>query len=98
PILTSKIRVLTNAAIDNGYTRITEVEAWGEAAGGPTLTNFAWATNGGSAGASSILNSAFAGSGVINADRRGTNWGNAGGWADASPGVFPDWVEINFNG
>src|SRR6202008_1749444 len=33
-----------------------------------------------------------------NGDRRGTNWGNGGGWADGNSGVFPDWVEIDFNG
>src|SRR5712691_5881450 len=31
-VTTSKIRVVTNAAIDNGYSRMTEVEAWGSPA------------------------------------------------------------------
>jgi hypothetical protein len=67
-------------------------------AGAPTLTNFALSANGGSAVASSTLSGGFAASGVINADRRGSSWGSGGGWADANSGVFPDWVEINFNG
>ncbi len=98
PISTSRIRVLTMAAKDNGFSRITEVEAWGEPTGGPAQTNFALPANGGNVFASSTLNSSFPASGVINGDRRGTNWGSGGGWADANAGVFPDWVEINFNG
>jgi hypothetical protein len=31
---TSKIRVLTNASIDNGYSHLTEVEAWTAATSG----------------------------------------------------------------
>ena len=35
---------------------------------------------------------------VNNGDRAGLNWGNGGGWNDATDGVFPDWVQINFSG
>ena len=35
---------------------------------------------------------------VNNGDRAGLNWGNGGGWNDATGGVFPDWVQINFSG
>src|SRR5206468_5793953 len=38
-ITTSKIRVLTNASAD-GYSRITEVEAWGTAASGAGAINY----------------------------------------------------------
>ena len=41
PLTTSKIRVLTNAAIDNGYSRITEVEAWTENSGSSSA-NINW--------------------------------------------------------
>ncbi len=41
-ITTSKIRVLTNTAVDNGYSRITEVEAWGSAAGSSSTANINW--------------------------------------------------------
>ena len=42
PITTSKIKVELNAAIDNSYTRITEVEAWSPAASGGTTANIQW--------------------------------------------------------
>jgi hypothetical protein len=29
-------------------------------------------------------------------ERSGVNWGNGGGWADGTPGSFPDWVEVDF--
>ena len=32
-----------------------------------------------------------------NGDRRGTSWGNGGGWADGTPDAWPDWVEVQFN-
>jgi hypothetical protein len=36
---------------------------------------------------------------VINGERAGTNWGNgSGGWNDGTGNVYPDWVEIDFNG
>ena len=41
-ITTSKIRVLTNTAVDNGYSRITEVEAWGSAAGSSSTASINW--------------------------------------------------------
>ena len=37
-------------------------------------------------------------SAVNNNERAGTGWGNGGGWADGTPGTFPDWVQIIFNG
>ena len=36
-------------------------------------------------------------SAVNNNERTGANWGNGGGWNDATNDV-PDWVQINFNG
>ena len=33
-----------------------------------------------------------------NGDRKGLNWGAGGGWADSTPGAYPDWVQIDFNG
>ncbi|HSS18686.1 MAG TPA: hypothetical protein VLL54_01180, partial [Pyrinomonadaceae bacterium] len=61
-------------------------------------TNVALATNGATASASSTLSGSFAAGGTINGDRKGVNWGNGGGWADASSGTFPDWLEVAFNG
>jgi len=92
-LTTTKIRVLTNAAVDNGYSRITEVEAWAA----PAPTNVALSANGGVASASTSL-SGFPASGTNNGDRKGVNWGSGGGWADSSSGSFPDWLQIDFNG
>jgi hypothetical protein len=60
--------------------------------------NVASAANGGSATASSSYNNGFAPAGTINGDRRGTPWGGGAGWNDATPGAWPDWIEIAFNG
>jgi RHS repeat-associated protein len=97
-LTTSKIKVVTNTAIDNGYSRMTEVEAWGNTAA-PAPVNVASSANGATASASSILSSSFPAGGVNNGDRKGTNWGSGGGWASATTANFPnDWVEIDFNG
>ena len=33
-----------------------------------------------------------------NGDRKGLNLSNGGTWNDATAGVYPDWVQIDFNG
>ena len=58
----------------------------------------ALAANGGAAVASSTDGTGFPASGVINGDRRGLNWGAGGGWQDGTVGVWPDWLEVQFNG
>ena len=63
--------------------------------------NVALAANGGVASASSTYvgpGYAFPVAAVNNGDRAGLNWGNGGGWNDATANTFPDWVQINFNG
>ncbi|MGI8672793.1 MAG: discoidin domain-containing protein, partial [Luteitalea sp.] len=35
---------------------------------------------------------------AINGDRTGANWGAGGGWNDATPGSFPDWLQVDFAG
>jgi hypothetical protein len=40
----------------------------------------------------------FPASGAINGDRKGLNWGNGGGWHDASLQVYPDWFQVDFGG
>jgi hypothetical protein len=52
----------------------------------------------GVASASSTYAPAYPVSAVNNNERAGTGWGNGGGWADGTPGAFPDWVQITFNG
>jgi Bacterial Ig-like domain (group 3) len=92
---TDRIRInVTNAL--NAYSRITEVEAWGVNA--TNQANVALASNGGVASASSTYSAAFPVSSINNNERAGVNWGNGGGWNDATASNFPDWVQINFNG
>lgn len=60
--------------------------------------NWALATNGGVASASSTLSASYPPSGAINGDRRGLNWGAGGGWNDGTLNTSPDWIEVAFNG
>ena len=64
----------------------------------PASSNVALASAGGVASASSTYAPAYPVSAVNNNERAGTGWGNGGGWADGTPGTFPDWVQITFNG
>lgn len=59
--------------------------------------NVAAAANGAVAFASSTKNEDFPASSVIDGDRTGNNWSAGGGWADGTPGAFPDSLEIEFN-
>jgi hypothetical protein len=97
---TDRIRInVTNAL--SSYSRITEVEAWGVNAGPPSQINVALASNGGIASASSTYTQSgysFAATAINNNERAGVNWGNGGGWIDATANSYPDWVEIDFNG
>ena len=99
PVTTTKIRVLTNASVD-GYSRITEVEAW--TAVETQRSNFALASAGGVATASSTLSVSpwiFTPAGANNGIRSGSGWGSGEGWNDNSPAnTFPDWLQIDFNG
>jgi hypothetical protein len=60
--------------------------------------NFALVANGGVATASSTISPAFPTSSINNNERAGVNWGNGGGWNDASADAYPDWVQIAFSG
>jgi hypothetical protein len=62
------------------------------------LLNVALAANGGMATASSTYGAGYTPGGAINGDRQGVNWGAGGGWNDATPNAFPDWLQIDFNG
>ena len=50
------------------------------------------------ASASSTYSAGYPVSAVNNNERTGAGWAYGGGWNDATSGVFPDWVQINFNG
>jgi hypothetical protein len=60
--------------------------------------NVAAAVNGGVATASSFYSAAYGPQGAIDGDRKGLNWGNGGGWNDATPGTFGDWLRVDFAG
>jgi hypothetical protein len=59
--------------------------------------NVARSTNGSTAVASSQYNASYPASGVIDGEHNGNNWGAGGGWNDASRGIFPDNIQVNFN-
>jgi hypothetical protein len=73
---------------------------WDHAGKYASPVNFALATNGGQAFASSTHPSgSFPISAIINGDRTGSGWGTGtGGWSDGTPNQFPDYLEIHFNG
>ena len=78
-------------------SRITEIEPWTSTA--PVAsTNYALASNGATASASSVYNAGYPASSVIDNKRSGAGWGNGAGWNDLTTAVFPDWIQINFSG
>jgi F5/8 type C domain len=93
-VTTSRIRVWITAAQVN-YSRITEIEAWGTPL---SRSNYASAAKEATATASSIYDTRFPPAGVINGDRKGLKWAAGGGWGDATPNAFPDWVQVDFKG
>jgi hypothetical protein len=66
--------------------------------GGGGSTNVALASAGAVALASSTFSAGYPASAINNGDRAGINLGAGGVWRDATPGTFPDWVEIDFSG
>src|SRR5258707_1344179 len=67
----------------------------------PAQINVALQANGGVASASSSYASGgavFPPSGANDGDRLGLQWGNGGGWNDATTDAFPDWLQITFSG
>lgn len=96
-VTTTKIRVLTNDALAS-YSRITEVEAY-QAAPPTNSVNVAAASGGATATASSVYQYGSHGpEGTINGDRKGANWGAGGGWNDGTQDIYPDWLQVDFNG
>jgi hypothetical protein len=82
-------------------SRMVATEDYGVGSTSQNRTNVALATNGATASASTELTiegRTYPVSAIVNGDRKGVNWESTGGWADATPGVFPDWVQVNFNG
>ena len=79
------------------FDTMTEV-TWTQVVNASGSINVALAANGGVASASSSYSTGFPVSAIIDNVRTGANWGNGGGWNDATGGAWPDWVQINFNG
>ncbi|HEX8919947.1 MAG TPA: LamG-like jellyroll fold domain-containing protein [Pyrinomonadaceae bacterium] len=78
------------------FTLIDGRATWDRAGkAGFNRRNVALASNGATATASSLYNSGFPASSVINGDRKGAVWGSGGGWNDATPNSWPDWVEVD---
>jgi hypothetical protein len=50
------------------------------------------------AGSSTYVNNNYSAAGAIDGDRTGRDWANGGGWNDNTRDVWPDWLQINFNG
>ncbi len=97
-VTTSKIKVLINDSADHICSRLTEVEAWGNADSPPPRTNAALSSNGGTATASSTYNGySFSTGAVIDGEHKGLNWLSGGGWNDATT-QYPDWLEVDFSG
>ena len=65
---------------------------------GAAGTNVALAANGAIATASSIYSSGHMPAAAIDNKRSGAVWGNGGNWADGTVNVFPDWIQVKFNG
>jgi Zn-dependent metalloprotease len=60
--------------------------------------NFAHSSQGSVATASSTQSSRnYSPAGAINGDRVGAGWEQGGGWNDDTRGVWPDYLDINFN-
>lgn len=91
PITTTKIRVVSNGSPD-GYSRLTEVEAWTGPSPAPRY-NLAL-------GKPATASSNWVGwppSSLVNGDRKSLNAGTDGGWVDAAPAnTFPDWAQVDF--
>ncbi len=60
-------------------------------------TNYALASNGAKASASSIYTDAYSPDKAIDGDHRGLNWAKGGGWNGAGP-TNSDWLRIDFDG
>ncbi|MDR7273222.1 PKD repeat protein, partial [Pelomonas saccharophila] len=91
---TVTLTVTDAGGLTNSKTQAVVISA---ATGGQAV-NVAAAANGGVATASSAFDARYPASAVIDGDRLGLNWGAGGAWADGTLGVYPDWVQIDFNG
>ena len=108
-VTTTKVRVVVNNAQAN-YSRIVELQAWtftGSVTPTPTPSstptptptpgvniNVALATNGGIATASSQQSGGAPGIAIDGIK----NWATSGAWKDATANIYPDILQVDFNG
>src|SRR5207245_943827 len=70
-----------------------------EACFAPLPVNWALASNGGVASASSTYGAGYPIASVNDGEINGVGWGaGSGGWSDGTSGAFPDWAQISFAG
>ena len=97
-VTTTNVRVFINRTAD-GFSRVMEVEAWGRNASVPpsVRTNFALASGGATATASSQFDANFPVSSAINGDRYHLRLpdGRYNLWHSAPGAAKPDWIQIN---
>jgi hypothetical protein len=91
------VSISAQASDDTGLAEI-QFQLDGEILTTKVRTNVAAFANGGKVSSSSTIGDNYAEIAVIDGDRKGVHWGNGGGWNDATPGAFPDFVQIAFNG
>lgn len=65
---------------------------------GAKVNNVASSANGATIMTSSQYSAQFSSATLIDGRTGSEDWGQGGGWMDSTPGEFPDWVEISFNG
>jgi len=89
---------LTITGTSGSLIHTTQVTLVVQSSSPPPSVNVALASNGAVALASSTYSDSLAPAGANNGDRKGLSWGSGGGWNDATFNIFPDWLEIDFNG
>ena len=86
---------------DNVSSSAGNVVTVSNGAASSSNVNVALASNGGVATASSTYSGPYGNfpvQSVNNGERKGVTWGAGGGWNDDTANIYPDWVQITFNG
>jgi len=96
--LTATTHSITAAYSGDADDAASTSTALSQVVNAPASINFALASNGAVASASSTFSTGFPVSAIIDNVRTGANWGVSGGWNDSTPNAWPDWVQINFGG
>jgi hypothetical protein len=89
---------LTITGTSGALVHTTQVSLVVQSSAPPPSVNVALAANGGVASASSSYSANYPPGGTNNGDRRGLGFDAGGTWNDGTLGVFPDSLQIDFNG